>query len=201
MAHTQDFGKYNAAVRYGQNLILGVNEPLTVNGTATFNGTTTAASGLAVTGNLTVSGSESSLYPVVALPAAGTTFTPTSAQSNSVFTLNQSAAITITLPAPVVGMSYDFVVQTSATGSNTLKWITNTGSVYLQGTDIIATVGGASSIFQGNGTSHISFNCNGTTTGGLVGTIVTFTCLSVTSWQVTAQNFGSGTLVTSFGTS
>lgn len=158
-----------------------------------------SSANLTVGGNAAIAGSATFLEPVVNITTA--TYTPTAAQSSSYFTLNPAAATTITLPAPVVGETYTFVVQTAATGTNTLKWITNTASVYLQGTDIIATVGGASSIFQGNGTSHISFNCNGTTTGGLIGSIISFYCLSATNWQVTAQNFGSGSLATSFGTS
>lgn len=177
----------------------GLNTNKNVNiGTAAGGSTATLSVG---TGGIATTGAANFNEPVVAIPAASAAFSPTAAQSSAWFTLNPSTAQTITLPAPVVGLTYTFVVQTAATGSNTLKWITNTGTVFMQGTDIIATVGGASSIFQGNGSTHVSFNCNGTTTGGLIGTTVTFTCLTATSWQVTAQNFGSGTLATSFGTS
>jgi len=139
------------------------------------------------------------LEPVVAITAANTNLV--AAAASTWYTVAPAAATQINLPVPLIGVQYTFVVTTSATGTNTLKWLTDSASTFIQGTDIIATVGGASTIFQGNGTSHRSFNCNGTTTGGLIGTTLTFTALTTTSWQVTAQNFGSGSLATSFGTS
>lgn len=154
--------------------------------------------------SLTVNGPAYFDEPVVNIPAASAAYAVTAAQSSAWFSLNPSVAQTVTLPTPVIGATYTFVVQTAATGTNTLKFIVSSGASgpqYIQGTDIISTVGGASSIFQGNGTTHVSFNMNGTTTGGLVGTIVNVTCMSSVLWQFWAQNFGSGSLATSFGTS
>lgn len=180
---TQDLGQYIEAVR--QNGIrLNPNEPIVAQSAANF------------------------LEPIVAIGGSVAAYSvigqTNQTQSSGWFTLNPAAAQTITLPTPVPGLTYTFVVQTSATGSNTLKWIVATGASgpqYIQGTDFISTVGGATSNFQGNGTTHVSVNMNGSTTGGLIGTTVTFTALSTTIWQAFIQNFGSGSLATSFGTS
>jgi hypothetical protein len=136
------------------------------------------------------------------------TYAPTAAQSGTTFLLNRAAGTTVTLPAPVVGAKYTFLV-TAAVTSNSYKIITDAGTTFMQGIEIaglIATALGDSELFQGNGTSHLSFNMNGTTTGGLIGTRISLVCVASSAtpsglWQVEALNFGSGTLATSFGTS
>jgi hypothetical protein len=150
--------------------------------------------GISTTGPLTSSNSVAALTATSSLTAA---------QSGAVFTVAPAAATVITLPAPVVGLNYTFWVTTAATGTNTLKFITASG-IYLQGYDLITTVGsaGTGELFQATAAgTFISFNCNGTTSGGLIGTEIIFTCLTSTLWQVSATNIGSGTLVTSFAIS
>jgi hypothetical protein len=128
------------------------------------------------------------------------TASPLPILSGSTFLLSRAAGTTITLPAPVPGTNYSFVVITAVT-SNSYKIITDAGTTFMQGIDTIgfSTLGSIEN-FQGNGTSHISFNMNGTTTGGLIGTQVDCLCITSTLWQVNANNFGSGTLATSFAT-
>jgi hypothetical protein len=151
-------------------------------------------------GGINTTGPANFLEPVTAI-TANTSISPTN--SSGVYTVAPAGATLITLPAPVVGLTYTFIVTTAATGTNTLKWITNTGTVLLQGQDSIAAAGtGSPTVFQSLvSSSNISFNCNGTTTGGLIGTQVTFTCLSSTLWNVLSFNIGSGTLATSFANS
>lgn len=116
--------------------------------------------------------------------------------SGATYLFDTAAGITYTLPAPVVGATYGFIVTTSVTSSNH-KVITNTGSVLLQGTILGATT--TASMFESvPASSNISVTMNGTTTGGLIGTELTFRCLSSTLWQVTGNNFGSGSPATPF---
>lgn len=123
------------------------------------------------------------------------TFAPTAAQSGSIFLFNRAGGVTVTLPAPVVGLSYTFVVQTTPTSP--IKIITDAGTTLLQGAVVVS--GTTAVAFQSLITSsNISFNGNNTTTGGLVGTQVEFLCLSTTLWQVTGISFGSGTVATPF---
>ena len=153
----------------------------TMNGAITFNGTVTFAG--------------AQVKPVNG-SAAGTTLT--AAGSGATFLFDTAAGITYTLPAPVVGATYDFIVTTSVTSSNH-KVITNTGAVLLQGAITSATT--TASVFESViGSSNISITMNGSTTGGLVGSNFTFKCLSAILWQVSGTNFTSGTTATPFAT-
>lgn len=123
----------------------------------------------------------------------------TAVNSGGTYLFDTAAGITYTLPTPTPGMSYNFVVTTSVTSSNH-KVITNTGTVLLQGTILGATT--TATMFESlTGSSNISVTMNGSTTGGLVGTELTFRCLSATLWQVTGNNFGSGSPATPFANS
>lgn len=127
------------------------------------------------------------------------TAAPTAAQSGTIFTLGRAAGITVTLPAPVVGLTYTFIVTTSVTSTN-YKVITDAGTTLLQGAITGATT--TASVFESViATANIAVTMNGSTTGGLVGTQLTFICLSATLWQVIGTNFGSGSPATPFATS
>ncbi len=194
---TQDFGQYSAPVRQN-GLRLNSNEPLVSAGTNTFSGSNTFSAGITTNGITNTGTNSGQLKNVINLTATGSV---TQAQSGSTITLAPAAATVITLPVtPVVGTSYTFIVITAATGSNTLKVITGSGTQLLQGVIISATT--TASVFESViGSSNISVAMNGTTTGGLVGTQLEFTCLSATLWQVYGTNFTSGTTATPFATS
>lgn len=131
----------------------------------------------------------------IPLASSGNT-TITAATTGGTFLFDTAAGITYTLPAPVVGAEYNFIVTTSVTSSNH-KVITNAGTVLLQG--VIAGATTTTTLFESViGSSNISVTMNGTTTGGLVGTYLRFRCLSATLWQVDGMNFGSGTVATPF---
>lgn len=132
------------------------------------------------------------------LPSSGNTTVPASA-SGGVLLFDTAAGITYTLPTPVVGAIYTFIVTTSVTSSNH-KVITNAANVLLQGVITSATT--TASVFESvPATTNISVTMNGTTTGGLIGTQLDFRCLSATLWQVFGTNFTSGTTATPFATS
>lgn len=151
---------------------------------------------LTVNGFTNTGGSVGSLATEVTMTTA--TFAPTSAQSGTYFLFNRAGGVTVTLPAPVVGCVFNFVVQTTPTSP--IKVITDTGTTLLQGAVVVS--GTTAVAFQSLITSsNISFNGNVTTTGGLVGTEVKFLCLSSTLWQVTGISFGSGTVATPFANS
>lgn len=161
---------------------LVTNKNATFGGTTTFNGTVTFAAA----------------QVKQVLGSSGNT-TLTAAMSGATMLFDTAAGITYTLPTPVIGASYDFVVTTSVTSSNH-KVITNTGTVLLQGAITSATT--TASVFESViGSSNISVTMNGTTTGGLVGTNLSFKCLSATLWQVSGTNFTSGTTATAFANS
>ena len=129
------------------------------------------------------------------------TYAPTAAQSGSSFLLNRAAGTVVTLPAPAAGLKYTFIVLTSVT-SNNYKIITSAGTVFLQGTILVTKAADGTNLATfGDGATHVAVTMNGTTTGGLLGTRLTFECLSATEWEVTGFDNGSSTIATPFATS
>jgi hypothetical protein len=138
--------------------------------------------------------------PVIS--GSGATVTLTVAQSGSAVLFDRAAGIVFTLPAPSVGLYYDFLVNTTVT-SNAHKVITDTGTTLLTGSliNIDTDSSNAVAAWTGNGSSHVAVSMNGTTTGGLKGTWMRFTCISSTLWMVTGIDQGTGTVATPFATS
>ena len=155
---------------------------------ASFGGT------LSVTGNVTIAGTlTGNKTPVTAYT---TTQILTAAQSGSIILFNAAAGFTITLPAPVIGLSFSFGVQTSVTSSNH-KVITDVGTTFIAGGVAMGEAAGTTTLEAlFNGSSHISILMNGTTTGGLIGTFFNMTCISSTVWYIEGIVAGSGTLAT-----
>lgn len=124
----------------------------------------------------------------------------TTAQSGSVITFNRLAGSTVTLPTPAIGLSYTFIVGTVNT-SSAYKVITSAGTVFIGGTMIINKAGVVTA-YVADGSTDISVNLNGTTTGGLtIGDQFTLTCVTATEWSCTGTLTASGTLATPFATS
>lgn len=136
---------------------------------------------------------------------SGATVTLREDQSTSLIVLDRAAGIVITLPPAKVGLSFQFIASVSVT-SNAYKIITSNSSTFLAGaygsydTDTTSTAN-AVQFFTGNGSTHVSVSMNGTTTGGLAGTNLKFTCISATQWLVEGNNLGSGSVATAFATS
>lgn len=111
-------------------------------------------------------------------------------QSGGIFYFD-SASITYTLPTPVVGLEYTFF--TTFVSATTAIVITNASSVFMTGTLIVGVEATAPSsvagpeLFSGNGSSHVKITQNGTTTGGLIGSAFSVTCISATKWFATGQ--------------
>lgn len=133
----------------------------------------------------------------------GATRTLTESESGSVALFDRAAGIVYTLPtAPKPGSFYDFVISTTIT-SNAAKVITGAGTELLIGgyMNVDTDTSNAVAAFTGNGSTHIAVSMNGTTTGGILGTKLRFTCLSSTRWMVEGIVQGSGTVATAFATS
>lgn len=135
--------------------------------------------------------------------------TLTAKQSGSLVLFDVAAGAVVTLPTPVAGMTFDFMVTTTIT-SNSAKILTSSATTYLLGevfTYTTATASGAGFAF--NGTTHVACTMNGTTTGGIIGTLITVTALPTTSatsnvstvWAITGSIVGSGTIATPAATS
>jgi hypothetical protein len=123
-------------------------------------------------------------------------------ESNSLCIFDRAAGVVFTLPAPVVGMEFEFLVTVAVT-SNAHKVITNSASVFLVGGIIMGdvTVAQSGDYFEADGSTHVAISAAGTTTGGLLGERYKVTCISSTQWAIEGVCHGAGTLATPFATS
>lgn len=137
-------------------------------------------------------------YPLVS--GSGATATLTAAQTNSVILFDRAAGIVYTLPTPAVGLNYTFVATVSVTSNAYEVGVANETTTFIQGPLSVGVAAGTSSVFFGDGTSIVEVTSNGTTTGGLLGSYYTLTCVSATLWQVEGFLSGSGTVATPFST-
>lgn len=137
------------------------------------------------------------------ISGSGATASLSEADSGSLVLMDRAAGIVFTLPAACkIGTTYDFVVSTSVT-SNAYKVITGAGTELLTGgyVNVDTDTSNAVAVFTGNNSTHVAVSMNGTTTGGLVGTRLTFTKLTSTQWLVEGQVNGSAIVATAFATS
>lgn len=123
-------------------------------------------------------------------------------ESGALCVYDRAAGVVFTLPAPVVGMEFEFFVQTAVT-SNAHKVITNASTVFLVGGVIMGdvTVAQSGDYFEADGSTHVALSAAGSTTGGLLGERYKVTCISSTQWAIEGVCHGAGTLATPFATS
>lgn len=136
------------------------------------------------------------------ISGSGATRTLNELESGSLVLFDRAAGIVFTLPTAKPGLVFDFAVATTIT-SNSAKVITAAGTELLTGslTSVDTDSSNAVASFTGNGSTHIAVTQNGTTTGGIKGTKIRFTCLSSTLWMVEGNLLGSGVVATPFATS
>lgn len=133
------------------------------------------------------------------ISGSGATRTLSVDDSGSTVLFDRAAGIVFTLPTAKVGTYFDFIVTTTIT-SNAAKVITGAATELLIGT-VSSNVTTTTTTYQGNGSTHIAVSMNGTTTGGILGTKLRFTCLSATRWLVEGTNQSSGVVATPFSAS
>ena len=136
------------------------------------------------------------------LSGYGATATLSVDDSGSLILVDRAAGIVFTLPKAVPGLVYDFAVTVTIT-SNNFKVITGAATEFLIGslTSVDTDSGNVLVGFTGNGSTHIAVTQNGTTTGGILGTKIRFTCLSTTRWMIEGNVLGSGVVATPLATS
>lgn len=132
----------------------------------------------------------------------GATRTLLASESGALVVFDSAAGHVFTLPDPVVGLTFEFIVATDVT-SNAHKVITSSASVFLIGGVIMGdvTVAQSGDYFEADGSTHVAISAGGSTTGGLLGENYTITCISATQWAIRGVCHGAGTLATPFATS
>lgn len=153
-----------------------------------------AISSVSTAGLVTMTGG----YKVPVISGSGATVALTAAQSGSICLFDRAAGIAYTLPAPSVGLCFTFITTVTRT-SNAESIATDVAGTKLLGNVLNTIDTGTSNIACfGNGTSHVTLSMNGTTTGGILGSQLLFTCVSATIWNVTGIINGSGSIATPF---
>ena len=165
-------------------------KPITLLGAANFD-----ASGSTGTFKLPSGVTSGLVSQVVDVTAA--TATLTVAQSGATILLDV-ATTTVTLPVDTVGVWYNFVVVTAATAQ---KVIINSASSFFVGNLDVPVSTGTRKSFFGDGSTLLSINLNGSTTGGLQGGFFSVECLKSGLWLAQGAVEGSGTVATPFATS
>lgn len=136
------------------------------------------------------------------IQSVGATRTLLAEESGSLCLLDVAAGVVYTLPAPVAGMRFEFLVTVAVT-SNAHKVITDATTTFMLGGVIMGdvTVATSGDYFEANGTTHVALSAAGTITGGLLGERYQLTCISGTQWVIEGVCHGAGTLATPFATS
>lgn len=136
------------------------------------------------------------------IDGVGATRTLAPEESGALCLLDRAAGVVYTLPAPQVGLQFEFLVTVAVT-SNAHKIITNAATVFLLGKVIMGdvTVAQSGDVFTADGSTIVALSAAGTTTGGLLGEQYKVTAISSTQWVIDGVCHGAGTLATPFATS
>jgi len=109
--------------------------------------------------------------------------------------VSRAAGTAITLPASSGSQAtYSFLISTSVTSNSTTVKVANSTDV-MNG---IANVGGTTGSAFSTLASSDTITLNGSTTGGLAGSIIEITDVATGFWRVSASLVGSGTPATPF---
>lgn len=189
-----------------EEYIGGIRENGLVTDKAVTFGTTLAVTGVATfTAAPVFTAAPTGPVSTSVLASSGNT-TLTAAMSGATLLFDSAAGITFTLPTPVVGMTYNFF--TSVTQTSSAHVVTAGAGKFLlgavamfSGEDVTPSATLGPKMYAGNGTTHIQYTTNGTTTGGGAGTNLKFVAISTTVWAVSGiVKSPSGTLATPFST-
>ena len=135
------------------------------------------------------------------ISGVGATRTLAPDESGALCQFDSASGVVYTLPAPAVGMQFEFIVTATIT-SNSSKVLTDTATTFMVGGAALVNSGATTAeFFAANGTTHRSINGNGTTTGGIIGDRIRVTAISSTQWAVDAVCNQTGTAATPFATS
>lgn len=125
------------------------------------------------------------------------TLAPTVAKCGSLILVGQSAGEVVTLPAPVVGCAFNFVITVSnSTNSNEIR--TDSGSHFLLGAVEHSADGIAPLTFWADGSSIQAIKMDGAHLGGLAGSWFHVWAISTTVWEITGTNECTSPCTTAF---
>jgi hypothetical protein len=116
--------------------------------------------------------------------------------------MDAAAGQSFTLPVGVVGMKYEFLTTVDLT-SNAYAVLCNTDTA---GDFLVGYMSGAieseatGEDWFANGTTHLGISSNKTTTGGLIGSMITVECVAANLWKISGVQSCTATPATPFTT-
>lgn len=126
--------------------------------------------------------------------------TLTREESGALLVFNNATGFTFTLPPAEAGLWFDVIVNTTCTSGNHRVACAQgdffVGTI-LQGTDGTFTQAARTA----DGSTHLAWEGNGSTTGGIIGDFLHIVGISDTQWAVFGQNTATGTEATPWKTS
>ena len=136
------------------------------------------------------------------IDGVGATRTLKAEESGALCLNDRAAGIVWTLPAPTVGLQFEFLATVAVT-SNAYKVITDAATTFMVGSVIMGdvTVAQSGDVFEADGTTIVALSEDGATKGGLLGDRFVVTAISSTQWAIHGVLHGAGTLATPFATS
>jgi hypothetical protein len=121
------------------------------------------------------------------------------ADAGALCIFNTAAGQLYTLPTPVAGLWFEFVVQTTAT--SLVHRVACSVGAFLLGTILQSTDGTYTVAARtANGSTHLAWEGDGSTTGGIIGDHFWVTALSTTQWEIYGTNSATNTEATPFKT-
>ncbi len=120
-------------------------------------------------------------------------------QSGSLCLFDAADGVIYTLPAPVVGMQFDFLITVDGS-SNAYSIDTDAATTFIGGGigAMAQTVAEGGDHFSATISSTVSCDFDSAVTGRLIGTHCQLICLSSTTWGISGTLHGEGTLATPF---
>lgn len=136
------------------------------------------------------------------IQSVGATRTLLGEESGALCVFDVASGVVYTLPTPVEGMWFEFIVTVSVT-SNAHKIVTAAATQFLVGKVIMGdvTVAQSGDVFTADGTTIRALSADGATKGGLIGETYKVVAISATQWAIDGVCHGAGTLATPFATS
>jgi len=156
-------------------------------------------------GNISTTGTLNNLFPVTSITTA--TYTPTTAQSGTIFSLNRAAGVTVTLPAAAAGLFYEFHIGTTFTGSFILQGASDAdtfqGMVFQLDKDELGSVVALNENIDTAGwnvpaAADYRLTMDADTDGRFIGGHIRCVAITDAIWLLNGHVFGDGTVSHSF---
>jgi hypothetical protein len=153
-------------------------------------------------GDIVPQGSYKTYYKRPVINHTAATLAPSVAQSGAIFTLNRAAGVTITLPAAATGLTYEFHVGTTFSGTFQIDAASSADT--LQGAIYMGT-GGLGNDSDDNAENHgyaspavadHQYIADADTKGRHLGTRIKYTAITDVIWVVEGFAITSGAIVT-----